>query len=127
MVDYVSQALEDSDFVIGVFLDFSKAFDTVNHQILLAKLEHMGIRGEAYDWISDYLKERKQYVMYDGQMSEYKFISCGVPQGFIVGPLLFLLYINDIANVSKILFLSFLQMTPMPLSRKKINLNYKIL
>ena len=104
LVDYVSQALENGEFVIGVFLDFSKAFDTVNHHILLSKLEHMGVRGEAYDFISDYLKDRKQYVMYEGQMSEFKFISCGVPQGSILGPLLFLLYINDIANVSDILF-----------------------
>ena len=79
--------MEREEYVIGIFLDFSKAFDTVNHSILLTKLEHMGIRGEAYDWISDYLNARKQYVIYNEHKSEHKYISCGVPQGSILGPL----------------------------------------
>ena len=104
LVDYITQALEKGEYVIGIFLDFSKAFDTVNHSILLEKLQYMGIRGVAYDWLCDYLSERKQYVMYNGHKSDAKSICCGVPQGSILGPLLFLLYINDIANVSTVLF-----------------------
>ena len=104
LVDKITESLQKGECVLGVFLDFSKAFDTVIHKILLDKLYLYGIRGTALDWITNYLSDRKQYVVYNNTKSDEKHITCGVPQGSILGPLLFLLYVNDICNVSDILF-----------------------
>ena len=73
-----------------------KAFDTVDHEILVSKLNNYGIRGVANDWLKSYLTERNQIVSIDGFKSHERVISCGIPQGSTLGPLLFLIYINDL-------------------------------
>lgn len=122
LIDKIIGAIDKNEVVIGLFLDFQKAFDTVNHEILLRKLDKYGIRGVALKWVKDYLFERKQFVNFNGVNSDCNIVKCGVPQGSILGPLLFLLYINDISNVSKILFpIIFADDTNMFIKGKSLN------
>ena len=90
IADKIQQAIEAGQYSCGIFLDFSKAFDTVNHSILLAKLSHYGIRGIAKDWFMSYLCNRKQYVSVGTSKSDDQHFTHGVPQGSVLGPLLFL-------------------------------------
>ena len=98
LTDYTLNALDNNKFTIGIFLDLSKAFDSVNHDILLHKLEHFGIRNTALKLISSYLSNRKQYVRFNNSDSDFKTLTHSIPQGSILGPLLFNIYINDINN-----------------------------
>ena len=89
LIDKLISSLDKSEMVIGTFFDFSKAFDTVDHEILLQKLFHYGVRGCALDWFRSYLCGRKQYVTYKNVSSDTKSINSGVPQGSTLGPFLF--------------------------------------
>jgi hypothetical protein len=99
LIDKLHTAMDQNFFTLGVYLDLSKAFDAVDHGILLKKLHFYGIRGIAFNWLKNYLLNRRQYVCYNGVNSMIGKINCGVPQGSILGPLLFLLYVNDMHNV----------------------------
>ena len=103
LTNRLTKAIDNGEFTVGVFLDLSKAFDTIYHRILIHKLEHYGIRGVTKLWFQDYLTNRKQVVKYGQIRSKEMLIQTGVPQGSILGPILFLLYMNDIENCSKLL------------------------
>ena len=101
--DKIAEAIDRKKFMIGIFVDLSKAFDTLNHNILLQKLISYGIRGSVNDWFRSYLEDREQFVLLNDVSSNKRKITTGVPQGSILGPLLFLVYINDICKSSDLL------------------------
>ena len=95
ITERIKYLLDKGQFVCGIFIDLEKAFDTVNHDILCDKLNYYGLRGNVINLFKSYLSDRKQYVTINGVQSETKNVTCGVPQGSSLGPLLFLIYIND--------------------------------
>ena len=100
----IHESFEKHEFTLGVFVDLSKAFDTVDHEILLKKLSFFGIKGSHLQWFRSYLSNRKQFISYNNnEKSKMQSIFCGVPQGSILGPLLFLLYVNDLEKASNII------------------------
>ena len=102
--DKIINHLENDKLPQAIFLDLSKAFDTIDHEILLEKLHYYGISGNALLWFKCYLTNRKQYVQFKDSFSSYSDIRTGVPQGSILGPLLFIIYMNDIAHITNKFF-----------------------
>ena len=106
--EYISNAIDKNEIPISIFIDFSKAFDTLDHKILLEKLLHYGIREVSYELFKNYLANRAQCVYYKNTYSDFLPITCRVSQGSVLGPILFLIYMNDInlrsSNLAFILF-----------------------
>ena len=103
LIENITTALDPKKCTIGVFIDLKKAFDTIDHHLLLRKLEAYGIRGMANEWLKSYLHNRLQYVSIEDNNSDLLNVICGVLQGSILGPKLFILYINDLCNISTLL------------------------
>jgi len=119
--DYISQTLERKKFTVAIFCDLQKAFDCVNPDLLLSKLQKIGIDDLTFSWFRSYLTNRFQFVSIGDQSSPLCIINCGVPQGSILGPLLFLLYINDLPLCSNFLTLLFADDTTLLLSSDNLN------
>ena len=122
LIDQINSSFEKNNFTLGVFIDLSKAFDTVDHHILISKLENYGVNGNNLRWFQSYLKNRKQYLNFNNKITTLSQITCGVPQGSILGPLLFLIYVNDLNNASSILdLITFADDTNLFYSHKNIH------
>ena len=99
LVDELTYKLDRGIIPINIYIDLSKAFDTLVNEILISKLEHYGVKGEAINLIRSYLHQRQQLVEFNGCLSDMRYIETGVPQGSVLGPLLFSIYIMTCRHV----------------------------
>ena len=121
ITESMRNSTDNNEFGCDIFINLKKAFDTADHSIFFSKLNHYGVRGKTYDWFQSYLSNREEFVFINGHKSDSVSITCGVPQGSILGPLLFLLYINDLPNTSRLLsFHLFADNTNIYCSRKNL-------
>ena len=102
IVDFLNYQLDANKIPVSVYLDLSTAFDSLSHKTLLDKIKYLGITGLAYKLLQSYLLNRQQYVAFKNCRSDLKYINNGVPQGSVLGPILFMIYINDFPNASKL-------------------------
>ena len=102
LMNQLTDAFSQEKYNLGIFIDLSNAFDTVNHNILLEKLKAYGIQSENPKWFRSYLSNRKQFISYDDSKIEMKIVKCVVLQGPILGPLFFLIFVNDLSNSTKV-------------------------
>ena len=128
MVELISDAIDKKEYSIGLFIDLKKAFDTIDHYFLQDKLYLCGIRRVALNWVKSFSSNHKQYVELNGQKSNQLLIICGVPQGSILGPLLFILYINDLCNISSVLkFIKLADDTNIFYSNENLNVLFEVM
>ncbi len=128
LVEDITLNMDDNIKTAGVFIYFKKAFDSIDHTILIRNLSHYGIRGIALIWLENYLSQRNQYVQFNDAKSDLKTMLCGIPQGSILGPILFILYINDLANISdKLKFILFADDTNVFYSDNDLNKVFNVI
>ena len=101
--EHITTKFDDGKATDIIYLDFSKAFDKVPYKQLLSKIKSFGIDGKIFNWLEDWLKNRKQRVVLNGKSSNWQDVLSGIPQGSVIGPLLFLIYINDIDDAAELI------------------------
>ena len=127
LISQILQAFNENEHTLGIFIDLRQAFDTVDHHLLLQKLELYGIKNNNLKWFQSYLSNRKQFIKSNNESKNLEIIRCGIPQGSILGPLLFLIFVNDLQKSTKFLDpIMFADDTNLFYSNKDANTLFKI-